>query len=52
MMTRCNNCMREFDCDDDLELVELPNKDICNGCPNCRTDAYLMDIGDGDDNDE
>lgn len=48
-MIRCNNCMQEFDCDDDLELIELPDKEICNGCPKCRTDAYLIDEEQSDD---
>ena len=43
-MIRCNNCMQEFKCDDDLERIELPDKEIGNGCPKCRTDAYLMDM--------
>ena len=44
-MIRCNNCEQEFNSDDDLERIELPDKEICNGCPKCRTDAYLMDMG-------
>ena len=44
-MIKCNNCGMEFDSDDDLERMEMPDKEICDGCPKCRTDEYLMDIG-------
>ena len=45
-MIVCNNCMKEFDGEESLELVELSNKEICKGCWNCKTDSYLMDVED------
>jgi hypothetical protein len=45
-MIICNNCMKEFDGEDSLKLVELNDKEICKGCQNCKTDAYLMDVED------
>lgn len=47
---RCNNCYWEGD-EEDLEtMVDLSDNDIdhdiqyLRGCPECRTDEYLMDI--------
>lgn len=41
-MCRCNNCMRVFR-DDELELFR-DGDEWFKGCPNCKTDEYLMDI--------
>ena len=41
--TRCNNCMKMFEDEEDLKFVE----DLGGGvrvCPNCGTEAYLMDL--------
>lgn len=43
MATRCNNCMRLFKSDDGLELFK-DGDEWFKGCPDCRTDAYLMDL--------
>ena len=40
---QCNNCMRYFESDDELEHFE-EDGEIFLGCPECRTDAYLMDF--------
>ena len=46
-MVRCNNCMWTGQ-EDDLKPFEEDGKfgDGCGGygCPNCKTDEYLMDI--------
>lgn len=44
-MIRCNNCMTEFDSEEDLEMVidKFDNQKVL-GCPICNTDSYLMDI--------
>lgn len=39
---KCNMCDREFKSDEDLELLSEAT-DPHLGCPDCRTDAYLMD---------
>ena len=39
MTIRCNNCYWVGQ-EDDLKQLE----DEINGCPNCETDGYLMDI--------
>ena len=47
---RCNQCMKVFYSEDDLELLpdtpEDPLGEILyyKGCPTCKTDAYLMDL--------
>lgn len=46
---RCNNCMREFDDDSELELMQDGSGDWMRACPHCRTDEYLMDLEEGDD---
>lgn len=38
---RCNNCMNYWH-DDDLTLGE-DEEGFLKGCPNCKTDGYLMD---------
>lgn len=43
-MIRCNNCMKLFDSDDDLEYMIDKNGECFWGCPDCRTDKYLMDL--------
>ena len=46
-MIRCNNCMREFENEEDLKtLTDLSKREIeyYKGCPECLTDEYLMDI--------
>ena len=43
---RCTNCGLEFESDYDLEqnLIDLETGEIHDGCPTCKTDAYLMDL--------
>lgn len=43
---RCTNCELEFESDYDLEqnLVDQETGEIHDGCPTCKTDAYLMDL--------
>ena len=43
---RCTNCGLEFESDYDLEqnLVDQETGEIHDGCPTCKTDAYLMDL--------
>ena len=43
---RCTNCELEFESDYDLEqnLVDQDTGEIHDGCPTCKTDAYLMDL--------
>ena len=43
---RCTNCGLEFESDYDLEqnLVDQDTCEIHDGCPTCKTDAYLMDL--------
>jgi len=43
---RCNNCMRIFEDENELEFFEsmLFYEDSFLGCPDCETDEYLMDI--------
>ena len=40
---RCNNCMRVFRDDSELELFK-DGDEWFKGCPDCKTDGYLMDI--------
>ena len=39
---QCNNCMRYFESDDELEKFE-EDGEIFLGCPECKTDEYLME---------
>ena len=43
---RCTNCGLGFESDYDLEqnLIDPETGEIHDGCPTCKTDAYLMDI--------
>lgn len=43
---RCTNCELEFESDYDLEqnLIDPETGEIHDGCPTCKTDAYLMDL--------
>lgn len=43
---RCTNCGLEFESDYDLEqnLIDPETGEIHDGCPTCKTDAYLMDL--------
>ena len=41
---RCNMCEREFDSDEDLALLLDENGEWFRGCPDCKTDEYLMDL--------
>ena len=43
---RCTNCGLGFESDYDLEqnLVDQDTGEIHDGCPTCKTDAYLMDL--------
>lgn len=51
-MCRCNNCMKVFSDDSQLEILEdvcfsidgENNLEFYKGCPDCKTDAYLMDL--------
>lgn len=43
MTCRCNWCMRSFESDDGLEIME-DGGGWFRGCPDCGTDAYLMDV--------
>ena len=40
---RCNNCMKLFIDDEQLEQLK-DNEGFFKGCPVCKTDSYLMDI--------
>lgn len=42
---RCNNCMTYFESDEDLERFE-DEDGLFLGCPDCKTDVYLMDLED------
>ncbi|MCM1324093.1 MAG: hypothetical protein NC218_08020 [Acetobacter sp.] len=44
-MIRCNNCYKTFKDDDELLLLWDVRNGYFKGCPNCKTDSYLMDIG-------
>ncbi len=45
-MIRCNNCWKHFESDSDLTWFDNPNnaEENFQGCPNCETDSYLMDL--------
>jgi len=52
-MIRCNNCMRLFEDDSELEWFDDYFYDIdetFQGCPDCETDEYLMDLNDSKEN--
>jgi len=40
---RCNNCYRLFEDEEDLERMEDEDGAFL-GCPDCKTDEYLMDL--------
>jgi hypothetical protein len=42
-MTRCNNCMKVFKNDEELEMLQDDNG-FFKGCPTCKTDSFLMDV--------
>ena len=42
---RCNNCMTYFESEDDLHDAEDEDGEF-KACPECNTDAYLMDLAD------
>ena len=42
---RCNNCMKEFDNDEATPMITVGGETF-HGCPDCKTDEYLMDIKD------
>ncbi len=45
----CNNCMVKFFDDELIQLVEITEneeEDIYTGCPNCKTDEWLMNLQD------
>ena len=44
MKIRCNNCMRVFDEEEDLEMIDEGEGYFFLGCPECKTDEYLMDL--------
>ena len=53
MKIRCNNCEKIFDGDEDLtQLTDLNGEgkeiEYYLGCPDCKTDEYLMDIEDNE----
>ena len=39
---KCNDCQFIGD-EDDLEILK-DNTEYLKGCPNCKTDSYLMNI--------
>jgi len=39
---KCNNC-NFIGVEDDLEILK-DNTEYFKGCPNCKTDSYLMDV--------
>ena len=39
---KCNDCQFIGE-EDDLEILK-DNTEYFKGCPNCKTDSYLMDI--------
>ena len=39
---KCNDCQFISE-EDDLEILK-DNTEYFKGCPNCKTDSYLMDI--------
>lgn len=42
---RCNNCMRIFNSEEELELLkDNEANEFYKGCPTCKTDSYLMDL--------
>ena len=42
---RCNNCGTYFENDYDLaQIVDIDDGELINGCPECQTDSYLMDL--------
>ena len=43
-MIRCNNCMAEYEAEEELEMMQDSDGDWMRACPTCRTDNYLMDI--------
>ena len=47
-MIRCNNCYKIFNNDEDLEMLcdfkDTERPEFYKGCPDCKTDGYLMDI--------
>lgn len=48
-MIRCNNCYTEFKDEEDLKtFTDLSKKEVeyFKGCPECKTDEYLMDMED------
>ena len=47
MKIRCNNCYWEGEEEDLKDFVDLESKKevlYFKGCPNCKTDEYLMDL--------
>lgn len=53
---KCTNCEKEFEDDDELEVfrTNIPGEptEVFLGCPNCKTDSYLMDILEIDENNQ
>lgn len=48
IITKCTNCGREFEDDNELEMFKEDgepgeNEENFLGCPNCKTDEFLMD---------
>lgn len=42
-MIRCNWCMRVFEDEDDLAIIEADGEHF-HGCPDCNTDEYLIEV--------
>lgn len=42
-IVKCTNCERVFSSDDELKLLEDENGWF-KGCPDCKTDQYLMEV--------
>lgn len=46
-IVKCNMCNWEGDEEELIiveEIIDDDHRDFYRGCPNCETDAYLMDI--------
>jgi len=40
---KCNMCGEHFH-EDELEMLQEDDEEYFKGCPNCKTDGYLMDL--------
>jgi len=44
MRVRCNNCYWQGYEEDLPVFLDEKNKEHFHGCPNCRTDEYIMNL--------